>query len=231
MSRSQFEPSPLTIKFVRDNLLNKLTKHRFVIKIVEATVEIEELKNAGGKKKEGTLQKVVINNFPCTDYNNYRSWRINLENEVTGLSTSNRTVEAALAILNLREKCLNVYLIELKSTINDKVLDAVYKKILASISRFYFLLLLNDHNQFRDYTIQFKGVVFYNGGKNLDATYTYRNGGDKILQIFKNSGQAGTMKCQTVLGEHQIPVKFFSNNFDKKKGSIEISFDEISKVF
>jgi hypothetical protein len=64
-------------------------------------------------------------------YEEYFIWRVNLEHEVQGLSRiENRTVEIALALIKKRKKdFLNVYLIELKSRIDDKYLADILKTI------------------------------------------------------------------------------------------------------
>jgi hypothetical protein len=58
---------------------------------------------------------------------------------------------------------LNVYIIELKSTIRDKALREIRGKIEDSISRFYFLLSLNndtEHEKFKDLKIRFIALIF-----------------------------------------------------------------------
>jgi hypothetical protein len=165
-------------------------------------------------------------------YEEYFIWRVNLEHEVQGLSRiENRTVEIALALIKKRKKdFLNVYLIELKSRIDDKYLADILKKLSDSISRFYFLLSLNDsndHKQFSNLQIRFIGIVFYNGKEKLDKKHP--NKADKIHLIFndKSQGQKGLVECETLLGKHKIPIKFCAKNFEKESSSIEISFSEI----
>jgi len=154
------ELQPRLVKTIRAKLQERLTRGYFVVKITTDTIEIEEPKN---REKQGKLQKVIINDFPCTD-DEYWSWRINLEKKILGLSTSDKTVDIALAILQIQKQRLDVYLIELKSRIDDHELNSILEQFQGSISRFYFLLSLNennDHKNFPKLKIQFKGIVFY----------------------------------------------------------------------
>jgi hypothetical protein len=218
----------MLVKDIRAKLQNTLKRQHFVVEITTDTIEIEEPKNFG---KKGALEKVIINNFPYNDYQ--RNWRINLEKEILGLSSSENKTEVALALL--QKNYLNVYLIELKSRIDDKQLEKIITKFRDSISRFYFLLSLNDsndHKPFPELNIRFKSIIFYNGNEKLDANYPYKNGNDRIRQIFKdkNKKQTGIMECETVLGPYKIPVQFFSKGFDKGSGYLNINFNDIKYI-
>jgi hypothetical protein len=215
------ETLPLLVKEIRAKIQEQLTRRAFVVTITTDKIQIEELKNKG--KGAGKLKKVILNNFPYTDeFPRGWSWKIELEKNVPGLSTSNKTVDVALAIL--RKKRLDVYLVELKSEINDHELTDILGKFQDSISRFYFLLLLNDSHDHKNFPpnlrIQFKGVIFYNG-----KGEAHKN--ERIHQIFKNKTQAGKLECETILGKDKIPIKFCSKNFDKTTGLLEINFNDI----
>jgi hypothetical protein len=220
----------MLVKNIRKELQKKLGSepYHFVIAVTDDTIEIEESNNRGSA---GTLQKVIICDIPYDD-DRYKFWRINLENEVQGLSSSNRTGDTALAVVRLGKKTyLDVYLIELKSQIKDKRHDLrnTVKKFSDSISRFYFLLSLNDnnaHKAFPNLEIRFVGLVFYNGKAQLEPNYPAKN--DEIHQIFKNEKQQGMLFCETILDRQKIPVKFFKN-FDDSSGSIELSFMDMER--
>lgn len=216
----------LFVTNIRQKLQKELKENGFVLEITTDTVEIEELKNRG---KPGKLQKVIINDFPYTD-DDYWSWRINLEHKILGLATADKTVDIALAILQKQKQRLDVYLIELKSQIDDQELNSILQQFQGSISRFYFLLLFNDrfdHKNFPKLKIQFKGIVFYNGKQKLADNNPNKD--DSIHRIFKDKKQeqAGKIECDTILGRDKIPIKFFCQNFDKQEGIIEMSFNEI----
>jgi len=215
------ETLPLLVKQIRVQIQQQLTRRAFVVKITTDKIQIEELKNKG--KGAGKLKKVIVNDFPYTDDSGRSwSWKINLEKNVPGLSTANKTVDVALAIL--RKNRLDVYLVELKSEIDDHELTDILGKFQDSISRFYFLLLLNDSSDHKNFPpnlrIQFKGIVFYNG-----KGEAHQN--ERIHQIFNHETQAGKLECETLLGKDKIPIKFVANNFDKTTGLIEISFKDI----
>jgi hypothetical protein len=219
----------MLVSQIRYELQNELGKQpdAFVIEITTDKIEITEHKNIG-KRKSGVLKKVIINNMPC-DNSAYHLWRINLENKVQGLSPlgeGNKTVDLALAFVKgkNRKKFLNVYLIELKSEIKNILLEETLKKFEDSISRFYFLLSINDHDTYEDFKglkIRFAGIVFYNGKGSATQE-------DKIHTVFNKMEQKGLLECQTILGKLKIPLKFFKN-FDSQTGAIQIRFDEIEK--
>lgn len=142
------ETLPLLVKEIRAKIQKQLTYRSFVVKITTDKIQIEELKNKG--KGAGKLKKVILNDFPYTDNEGKGwSWKIDLERNIPGLSTSNKTVDVALAIL--QQKRLEVYLVELKSEINDHELTDILGKFQDSISRFYFLLLLNDSHDHKNF--------------------------------------------------------------------------------
>lgn len=108
-------------------------------------------------------------------------WRINLEMEITGISSKNtaKTPEVAILVLqNLGSTyCLNVFLIELKQTLKNSemvngkrkagTLEICKEKLVGGMNRVYMLLsLLNHQNpqqRFDHATIlvKFQGLIFY----------------------------------------------------------------------
>ncbi len=146
---------------------------------------------------------------------------------MSGLSPieGSKTVDSVLALID--KGILRVYLIELKSKINDSNLSTTVEKLNDSINRFYFLLLLNDHKDFpKDLKVSFKGVVFYNGEEELKKDCPNKN--DQIHQIFKNTKdqQKGQLECETILGAEVIPIQFYAKGF--KDGEIRVSFADIA---
>ncbi len=191
--------------------------YEFVVKVDGDEIEIIESKNQG-KNRKGTLGRVIIHGIPALDF----IWQINVEKNVSGLSPieGSKTVDSVLALID--NGILQVYLIELKSKINDSNLLTTVEKLEDSINRFYFLLLLNDHKQFQNLTVSFKGVIFYNGE---EASF---DEDDKIHRIFKDkqNQQTGSLECTTILEDGKnIPIQFYAKGF--KDGEIRVSFDEI----
>jgi len=134
------------VKDIRQQLKEQLDINKLVEKVDNDELSIMEL------SKNAKLKKLTITNLP---YNKCQIWRINLEKRILGLSSANKTGEIALVIL--KNKYLNVYIIELKSMIKDTILKAIKEKIQDSISRFYFLLSLNsekDHEIFKNLKIR-----------------------------------------------------------------------------
>ncbi|MEN8216280.1 MAG: hypothetical protein ABFS56_07865 [Pseudomonadota bacterium] len=109
----------------------------------------------------------------------------------------------------------------------DTTLKTIKEKIQDSISRFYFLLSLNsekDHEIFRGLKIRFIALVFFDGHDK--TTSTTDPDFDNIYEVFKKRG--GQLSCNTLLDSGLIiPVKFFSEGFDKITGSMEINFSDI----
>jgi hypothetical protein len=190
------------VKDIRQQLQKKLglSIYKLVENVLDSEISIIET----GKNVK--LKKLTLTHLP---FEKCRIWRINLETRIPGLSTANKTGEIALVIL--KNNYLNVYLIELKSMIKDTTLNAIQEKIQDSINRFYFLLLLNsdkDHEIFKNLKIRFIALVFFDGHDKTTSTT------EPIYKIFKKRG--GQLACNTLLEKGlSIPIKFFSDNFDK----------------
>lgn len=226
------EMKDLRLKDLRQPLLEKLGQYEFVVKIDDDEIEITESERKHEQDKAGTLtKKVIIHSIPFHEH----IWRINVEKKVPGLSVAGRTVDLILSLVD--DNCLRVYLIELKSRIDDEQLADIIKKLQESISRFYFLLLLNDsnsHKQFPDLKISFKGVIFYNGNqkfsdKEKPSPSTFEGQQiQRIHQIFKDeqNQRKGVLKCESILTRQSIPIQFYAKGF--KDGEIRVSFADIA---
>jgi hypothetical protein len=208
------------VKYIRQQLQEKLGSsiYQLVEKVLDSEISITE------NSKNAKFKKLTLTHLP--PHEKYPIWRVNLENRIPGLSTANKTGEIALVIL--KNKYLNVYLIELKSMIKDTTLKAIQDKIQDSINRFYFLLSLNsekDHEIFKlkDLKIRFIALVFFDGHDK--TTSTTDPDFENIYEVFKKRG--GKLSCNTLLDRIIIPVKFFSEDFDKTTGSMKINFSDI----
>jgi hypothetical protein len=107
----------MLVKDIRSRLQSQLDINHLIEKIEGREIDIEE------HGKNAIFKKLTITHLPSETS---RIWRINLEKEIKGLSTANKTGEIALAIL--KHKFLDVYLIELKSTIKDHTLKEIQGK-------------------------------------------------------------------------------------------------------
>lgn len=213
------------VKDIRQQLQEKLGSIYQLVEKVKSS-EISIIENG----KNAKLKKLTLTHLP---FEKYPIWRINLENRMPGLSTAHKTGEIALVIL--KNNYLNVYLIELKSMIKETSLKAIQDKIQDSINRFYFLLLLNsdkDHElfKFNELKIRFVALIFFDGHFKINKTNELQL--ENIYQVFQNRG--GQLSCNTLLEKGlMIPVKFFSENFDKTTGFMKMNFgfitNEISK--
>ncbi len=222
------------LKDLRQALLTELgeARYKFVVKIDSDKIEIIESKNIElvgsknpGKGRKGTLCRVTIHSIPALDF----IWQINVEKNVSGLSPieGSKTVDSVLALIDIDKGILRVYLIELKSKMNDHQLADIKEKLEGSINRFYFLLLLNDHKQFQNLTVSFKGVVFYTGKEELKGDCPDKD--DQIHQIFKDekNQQKGLLECATILDDREnISIQFYAKGFED--GEIRVSFADIA---
>ena len=68
-------------------------------------------------------------------------------------------------------------------------------------------------------------LVFFDGhDKTTSTTDPYF---EDIYEVFKN-GRCGNLSCNTLLDDSLIiPIKFFSEGFDKTTGSMKINFSDI----
>ncbi|MEK8019605.1 MAG: hypothetical protein VSS75_022245 [Candidatus Parabeggiatoa sp.] len=204
---------------IRRKLQTQLDINKLVEKVDSPEISILET------GKNAKLKKLTITHLPYEGNEKNKIWRINLEQEVKGLSTANKTGELALAVL--KNNYLNVYIIELKSAIKDPTLKAIQGKVEHSISRFYFLLSLNsdkDHEIVKNLKIRFIALVFFDGHDK--TTNTTDPDFENIYRIFRKRG--GQLECQTILDNNlRIPVKFFSEGFDKVACSMKMNFSDI----
>ncbi len=220
--------SKIALTDIRKKLQNRLTQAgvNFISEVRDDKIEILE-------KSDASLKRVVINNI---DINKFKKiWRINLENRVQGLTTANKTTE--IALLTLSENSLYVYFIEMKSIIQDEIkrgrkkfiLSDIHSKFEDSISRFFYLILINTHPliEYGGIDVKFKGIVFFNRIGELDK----RENSTQMYKIFRKHKENGSIKCETFLDDFKINVKFIQNqNLSESENTIYINFNEIMSV-
>lgn len=138
-----------------------------------------------------------------------RIWKIDLEKELAGISTSSKKTECAILILKKYESSyqLNILLIELKSSLKDQELKNIEEKFSCSMTRLYMLLVLNNHlNSIRGYDeatiyIDFQGILFYKDGRFTDDD-------SQLYNILKTPDKSGKLTCKTILKtEDKIKIK------------------------
>ncbi|WP_026793434.1 MULTISPECIES: hypothetical protein [Planktothrix] len=197
---------------LRDELHQALAQEEFIIEInnfQDETIQIIESKNE--EKDEPTLRKVLINELNYSDDTSTieRIWKIDLEKELAGISTSSKKTECAILILKKYESSyqLNILLIELKSSLKDQELKNIEEKFSCSMTRLYMLLVLNNHlNSIRGYDeatiyIDFQGILFYKDGRFTDDD-------SQLYNILKTPDKSGKLTCKTILKtEDKIKIK------------------------
>ncbi len=234
----------MKLRILRTELWNRIITTGFVEELTDDEVIIEEKKN---ENKAGQLQAVHIIDVPISA-KNPMSWFLNqLEDySLQGFykQENARTVDAILVILEEKEKkgekktILTVYLIELKSKIDEMQLADLPEKLGDSISRFLFLLSVDEkqqHENCKTTEIKFEGIVFYNH-KGVITKQAPKPDLNEIYATFHHKDQIGTTLCKTILGNEKIPLKFIMHNSDRvEKGSakenIEITYENIKRNY
>jgi hypothetical protein len=221
-------PRKLSVPSLRDELHKKLAETQFIEEITNDKIEVEE------KNSDAKLKKVSIEELNYSDDKSKvdRIWKINLEKEIFGISTKDKTPECAILVLQKYESSykLNIILIELKSSISNKDLGKIGEKFQCAMSRIYMLLVLNNHlNSIQGYNeseiyIDFKGILFYQNfadkikltEKNNEKLYS------QMYDILLNSSKSGLLTCQTILRDQdKINIKCFCQQDEVIRISLE----------
>jgi len=164
---------------IRRTFHNKFLRANFVTEIGRDKDNIEISEN----EERAKLKLVIINNL-WSNKEITKIWRVNLEelNKASHDSISGKedsTTEIALIILTQPSQKnyhqMNIYLIELKTSLNCKRIENIVRKLKSSMNRIYLLLTLNDHeNSDKGYANQKIKVSFI-------AVFS-RMRGNKILE-------------------------------------------------
>ncbi len=213
MSQSKYylnNPQSPNLHSLRDALHRAFKQEEFIVEIPteDDVIEIPE------RNDKAKLKKIVISDLNYSDDKStvIKIWKIDLEKELLGIATSAKKTECAILVLQRYEGSdrLNVFLIELKSSLNNKTLTEIEEKFSSTMTRLYMLLVLNNHlnpNQGYDKKaiyIDFKGILFYKNSK-------FDNSIDcQLLSILQKSKKVGVLTCKTILrGEDKIKIKCF----------------------
>jgi hypothetical protein len=197
-----------------------LKREGFIEEIDKMTGSIEVSGSSVGNE---TLQQIVLTGLDELS-SIQKIWKINLEQEIEGISTKGKTTEIALLVLHqisentYRLVCL---LIELKSSLQSTIKNHKIKntfqdiedKFIATMNRIYMLLTINNHSNIeKGYStttiyVVFKGIICYN---KLNIKETQVADRCKLYLLFKNGSHHLT--CKTILHDKdKIQVKFFQN--------------------
>jgi len=209
------------------------------IDLMSGSIEV-----SGSSIGNETLQKIMITGLD--ELSSIKTiWKINLEQEIEGISTKGKTTEMALLVL--QEISENTYrlisfLIELKSSLqstikNNKIKNTfsdIEDKFIATMNRIYMLLTINNHSNIeKGYStttiyVVFKGIICYNKIHIKETQIVSRC---KLYQMFKNDSHELT--CKTILHDKdKIQVKFFQNpNLINNPQSFEIAIKDIIPIF
>ncbi|MFM2061546.1 MAG: hypothetical protein RLZZ507_1216 [Cyanobacteriota bacterium] len=221
-------PNNTNVNLLRDELHKALSQQEFIIEIPVSENENLEIteKNTNAKLKKVRIQKL---NYCDETSKVERIWKINLEKDIPGISTSSRTPECAILVLQKYESSyrLNIILIELKSSIDNKALKNIEEKFSSAMSRIYMLLVLNNHLNLKqgykeeEIYVDFKGILFY---KTFSEKRKSEGENDsQLYSILYDPKKSGTLTFQTILREQdKIKVKCFCH---QDNGLEEITVD------
>jgi hypothetical protein len=210
-------PKKLSVPSLRNELHGKLAEKQFIEEVTNDQIEVEE------KNDDAKLKKVSIEELNYSDDKSKvdRIWKINLEKEIFGISTKDKTPECAILVLQKYESSykLNILLVELKSSISNKDLRPIGEKFQSAMSRIYMLLVLNNHlNSIQGYNesqiyIDFKGILFYQTFSDR-SKFTEKDNDKLYLQMYsilQTSDKSGILTCETILKpQDKINIKCFT---------------------
>ena len=206
---------------IRKEFQKALTKEGFVEDLLdEEEIEITETNQNTGNNK------ITIQNLDNEIIKGI--WKVNLEMEISGISSKNtsKTVECALLVLTHQEGHsiynLNIILIELKTNLTDSKVEGIKtipsrlqdceEKFAASMSRLYMLLSLNEHQNNSNYNsltikVNFIGLVSYK----QDAMT--KDDGTQLYQILHKMAKNNFLTCKTIMTDQdKIKVCFCDRN-------------------
>jgi hypothetical protein len=221
-------PKKLSVPSLRDELHRKLAETQFIEEVTNDQIEVEE------KNSDAKLKKVSIEELNYSDDKSKvdRIWKINLEKEIFGISTKDKTPECAILVLQKYESSykLNILLVELKSSISNKDLRPIGEKFQCAMSRIYMLLVLNNHlNSIQGYNeseiyIDFKGILFYQNFSDK-SKFTEKNNEklySQMYDILQTPGKSRLLTCQTILRDQdKINIKCFCEQDEEIRISLE----------
>jgi hypothetical protein len=173
--------------------------------------------------KGGTLERAPeLNSLEIKGLDEVENLRevlvVHLEQDIEGISTKHRTPEVAILLLQEFESTfrLQIWLIELKTSITNRSLDSIEAKFRCAMNRMYMLLNFLDYAGYgkqKNIYMTFKGLVLYNNDhtKADDERTLY-----PILKHYREQTIAHkrdvTLRCDTLLSENdKIQVKFIQN--------------------
>ena len=184
------------------------------------TIALDHQVKVVGSPHEKTpeLNKLIIDRLD--EVKNLREVLVvNLEQDIEGISTKHRTPEVALLLLQEFEQTyrLQIWLIELKTSLTNRSLLGIEAKFRCAMNRMYMLMNFLDYSAYgeqKNVYLIFKGLVLYN--KDL----TQPEDDLPMYQILKKYQQDkvahkrdSTLRCDTLLSENdKIQVKFILNN-------------------
>jgi hypothetical protein len=186
---------------------------------------------------ETTLKEVRITNIPKKSQiwylDKWDSQAIQNDKRLLGLGARDKLVDAIIILFDKEQQCLNVYFIELKSTLQNNGFGEIVEKIQHSISRFLLFLCLNEnqHNQepFKNARVEFKTILFFNRMADkvdisdklelISITKTYQK-----IQTNEQKDASCVTTFETLLDNTQNPFKFI---YREKEEIITISFDDL----
>jgi hypothetical protein len=231
---------------IRRTFHNKFLRANFVTEIGRDQDNIEISEN----QEMAKLKLVIINNL-WSNEEVTKIWRVNLEelNKASHHSISGKedsTTEIALIIISQPSQKnyyqMNIYLIELKTSLDFTRIKDIFRKLKSSMNRIYLLLTLNDHeNSDKGYANQkikviFKEIIFYNEDHVNESQRQYlglSQAEKDLIKILKKSTMEPLLEISTFLKERdKIEIKFLKNNYQDPNSydtedTIELILEEL----
>lgn len=162
-----------------------------------------------------------------------RVWRVNLEQEIKGISGKNmaKTPETALLFLQKKSEnlyCLHILLIEMKTSLKDSelkknsdktvsrkpsTLETIIEKFQAGINRMYLYLSIGNHEKENSNCKKITIYLAFNGLVCYNRSEINKNDNTDIFQIFANPSQKGLLTIESILNsQDKIQIHFAQKN-------------------
>jgi hypothetical protein len=194
----------------------------FVEQFLIPLIDKNELIIIEEKGERATLREVIIENFPITDEFRPKSYILDLESNKPTLGTINGTKTTEKALLLFTYDSLIVFMLEMKSTISNRVnnLSSIAQKLEDSIGRISMVLtaFIFDESFYENLAIQYVGLICFQQDAIRHKEHSlYDNLKEGKEDIFLDNALTGQRE--------KVIIKFIKSA--DSTPSMTIDFDEI----
>jgi len=204
---------------LRKRVQNSFVSVRILRENLSSTITIVERDNGA------TLNSIKILSAPIDNV-----WIFDNEDGEKIFLSSGKKVEQTVIYFNEEQRRLYIFMIELKSTLDERKLIHCRDKFQDTLSHVSIYLLLNHHNEsFEGVDIVPIGLIFYN--QEIISTQSIQNLNESVLinnfkNYIQNNDDNFLVILETIaLGRQMIPISCFENQHSGNE--IEVEFAKI----